>query len=143
MSQLPPNLEPPLLAALAEANREYSRADAILAELRAIFETEADPTPTLQTLNSLMGRISDSEAATSSLRNAWIREGRKASPALQAALTRQRSQLESTLRQVHELEQMAAAAKSRLAPSLDASISAARGHAAYGRTVERAERVRA
>lgn len=136
-------IEQPLLIAMDQVHIQYQEVDRLLADLRPAFHQGADPTPELSKLALLMGRIGVIEANAAAVRETWKRRKVSPSPQLRQVLDRQKTQLEGVLRVVQELEGMARESQRRLAPQLDASVTASSGHAAYGRTMQRAERARA
>lgn len=135
-------IEQPLLIAMDQVHIQYQEVDRLLADLRPAFHQGADPTPELSKLAILMGRIGVIEANAAAVRETWKRRKVSPSPQLRQVLDRQKTQLEGVLRLVQELGGMARESQ-RLAPQLDASVTASSGHAAYGRTMQRAERARA
>lgn len=132
-----PSLETPLLDSLQRVHTDYSQAEVLLADLGRVFSETGDPTPLLSELHRIVQRVSALETQSSGARQAWIAQRGK-SPAVDAALTRQRMQLERMLNRIQDLEQQARDVRNRLAPQLDSTIVASNGHAAYGRTLERA-----
>lgn len=138
MPVLSPGPESVLLDALNQIHAEYGRAERLIVDLRRTFAESADPTPLLLELQGIMRRVSAHEARSAASRNVWKERRERRPPEIQSALARQRSQLEGLLAQIHDVQEEAQAAKSRLAPQLDSTLVAATGHAAYGRTLGRA-----
>lgn len=136
-----PSLETPLLDSLQRVHADYSQAEALLTDLGRVFSETGDPTPLLSELQRIVQRVSALEAHSAGARQAWIAQRGK-SPAVDSALARQRTQLERMLSRIQDLEQQARDVRNRLAPQLDSTMTASSGHAAYGRTLERAGRVR-
>lgn len=138
MSVLSPSPDAVLLDALSQIHAEYARAERLMAELRRAFAESADPTPLLLELQEIMRLVSQQESRSAAARQAWKDRREHRPPVVQAALDRQRVQLEGLLSRINELQEEAKIARSRLAPQLDSTIVAANGHAAYGRTLGRA-----
>lgn len=138
MPVLSPGPDAVLLDTLNQIHAEYGRAERLIVELRRTFAESADPAPLLLELQGIMQRVSAHEARSAAARNVWKERRERRPPEVQSALARQRSQLEGLLAQIHEVQEEALAAKSRLAPQLDSTLVAATGHAAYGRTLGRA-----
>ena len=109
-----------------------------MAELRRAFSESDDPTPLLLELQGIMQQVALLESRSAAARQVWKDRREHRPPEVQAALVRQRTQLEGLLSRIHELQEEAQLAKGRLAPQLDSTLVAATGHAAYGRTLERA-----
>ena len=138
MPVLSPGPEAVLLDSLNHIHVEYGRAERLIVELRRAFAEASDPTPLLLELQGIMQRVSAHEARSAAARNVWKERRERRPPEVQSALARQRSQLEGLLAQIHDVQEEAQAARSRLAPQLDSTLVAATGHAAYGRTMGRA-----
>jgi len=136
-----PSPDATLLASLDGIHADYGKAEILLADLSRVFSETADPAPLLSELQRILQRVSVQEAQSVKARQTWMNQ-RTRSPEVQAAIARQRAQLERLLTRIQELERQARDVRNRLAPQLDSTIVASNGHAAYGRTLERAERVR-
>lgn len=131
------DVETTLCEALEAAGRDYEQAvrqiEALAGEIAA-----GGGEQTFAQLEQIVGRTRRTEADLAIQRDNWRRIGKTPGSRLQAVLARQEGVLRRLITVLDEAEQIAHAARSRLAPIVDSATRSHQMHTAYARAVRQA-----
>lgn len=128
-------LESQVLQNLSEREVRYQEALALTESLPDCLESGDYGQTSLSQINDVLKAVSHLEMAGSSVQAQWEQLGGKPGPLLAQKLKSVQTQLETLLSRISKAEEIATAARQKLAPQISVEVTSQRMRDAYGQAV--------